>query len=80
MTTFRSEDMLVGLVALGLVPWIVWTLRRGLHEGRLPILRNHVEREARPAAFRALIALYVAAALMIAYIAFDLLIGTGQAA
>lgn len=76
----RSEDMLVGLVALGLVPWIVWTLRRGLREGRLPIARIHVERETRPAAFRLLFALYIAAALMIAYIAFDLLVGRGQAA
>ena len=80
MTTFRSEDVLVGLVALGLVPWIIWTLRRGLREGRLPIARSYVTRKDRPAAFRLLLALYVAAALMIAYIAFDLLIGKGQAA
>ncbi len=80
MTTLRTEDILVGLVAMGLVPWIVWTLQRGLRDGRLPIARAHVERESRPAAFVLLPALYVAAGLVIAYIAFDLLVGRGQAA
>ena len=40
MTTFRSEDVLVGLVALGLVPWIGWTLARGLRKLRDKQLEN----------------------------------------
>jgi hypothetical protein len=75
MTTFRSEEGLVGLVALGVIPWIVWTLRRGLREDRLPIGRAHIHRSERPGVFTALIVFYVAAALLMAMIAFDLLLG-----
>ncbi len=73
MTTFRSEDFLVGLVALGVVPWILWTLRRGLQGGRLPIGRSYVVRAGRPGAFNALLFAYVVAALLMAAIAIDLL-------
>jgi hypothetical protein len=75
MTTFRSEEGLVGLVALGVIPWIVWTLRRGLAADRLPIGRTYVSRDERPGVFNALIAFYVAAALLMAVIALDLLFG-----
>jgi hypothetical protein len=75
MTTFPSEDLLVGLVALAVVPWIGWTLRRGLREERLPIGRTYVAREERPGAYSGLLAFYVAAALLMAYIGFDLLSG-----
>ena len=74
MTTFRSEDFLVGLVALGLVPWIGWTLARGLRSGRLPIGRSHIDRGERPGAFNALLFCYVATALLMAVIAADLLL------
>ena len=73
MTTFRFEDLLVGLVAAGLIPWIGWTLARGLREGRLPIGRAYVLRDERPAAFRVLFALWIAAAAMAAFIGLDLL-------
>ena len=75
MITFRSEEGLVGLVALGVIPWIAWTLRRGLQEKRLPIGRTHVQRGARPGVFKALIVFYVAAALLMGVIALDLLFG-----
>lgn len=75
MTNFRSEDALVGLIALAVVPWLVWRLRRGLVEGKLPIGRSHLLRDERPGAFRALFALYVAAALTMAFIGIDLLVG-----
>ena len=76
MTIFRSEETLVGIVALAVVPWLVWRLRRGLNEGRLPIGRAYVERAERPGAFRALFAFYVVAALMMAFISLDLLAGS----
>lgn len=72
----RSQDMLVGLVALGAVPWIGWTLRRGLAAGRLPIGKRYVERGTRPGAYRALIAFYAAAMAMMAFIAADLILGS----
>jgi hypothetical protein len=78
MTTFRSEETLVGIIALAIVPWLVWRLRRGLGEGRLPIGRAYVERAERPGAFRALFAFYVIAALMMALIGVDLLFAIGS--
>jgi hypothetical protein len=72
MTTFRSEETLVGLVALALVPWIAWTVVRGLREEKLPIGRTYVTRD-RPAAFAVLIGFYVVAAVLAAGIAADFL-------
>ena len=75
MTTFRSEETLVGLITLATVPWIVWILRRALRDKRLPIGRSYVRRDERPGAFRTLFGFYVAAALMMTFIALDLLFG-----
>ena len=73
MTTIANEDLIVGIVALGLLPWIAWTLTRGLRAGRLPIGRGHILRAERPGAFIALLCLYIVAALLITAIALDLL-------
>jgi uncharacterized membrane protein len=73
MTTFRSEETLVGIIALAVVPWLVWRLRRGQREGRLPIGRAYVDRAERPGAYRTLFVFYVIAALMMAFIGLDLL-------
>ena len=73
----RGENLLVGLVALGLVPWIGWTMMRGLREGRLPLARAYVERAERGGAFNVVLALYAAALLLSAFIAADLLLGLG---
>ena len=70
-----TEDVLVGLVALGVVPWIYWTVRRGLRDGRLPVGRIQVVRDERPGAFRALLWSYAVIAALMAYIALDLLSG-----
>ena len=75
MTTFRSEETLVGLITLAAVPWIMWTLRRGVRDGRLPIGRAYVRRDERPGAFNTLFVFYVLAALTMAFIAADLLVG-----
>jgi hypothetical protein len=73
MTISRSEDVLVGLITLALVPWIGWTVARGLRSNRLPIGRNYVDRLERPAPFALLLTLYAAAAVMAVYISLDLL-------
>ena len=76
MTISPSEDLLVALVSLGLVPWIIWTVRRGLHSGMLPIGRTYVRRDERPQAFNMLLWVYGAVALLAVYIAFDLVFGS----
>ena len=75
MAGFRGDETLVGLIALASVPWIIWILRRGLHEAWLPIGRGRVSRDGRPGAFATLFGLYVAAALLMAFIGMDLLFG-----
>ena len=74
MTTFRSEDLIVGIVSLGLVPWIGWTVQRGVRAGRLPIGRAYVARAERPGAFHVLLVAYAVAAIGAAAIGFDLLL------
>jgi hypothetical protein len=73
MTTSPSEEMLVGLMALGLVPWTAWTVIRGLRQNRLPIGRGYVSRD-RPGAFHVLLAFYLLAGLLAAVISMDLLL------
>jgi hypothetical protein len=74
MTTSLSEELLVGLVGLALIPWIGWTVRRGLRQGALPIGRVYVRRDERRAAFNVLLGLYLAAAVLVAFICADLLL------
>lgn len=62
----------MGLVALALVPWTVWTVVRGLRQERLPIGRGHVSRHRR-AAFGMLLGFYLLAGLFAAFVAADLL-------
>jgi hypothetical protein len=73
VTAFAGEDALVGLVAAGAVLWVLAVLRRGLREARLPVGRAYVRRDERPGAFRTVALLYGAAALLLAFIAVDLL-------
>ena len=73
--TFDGENLLVGLVALGLAPWIIWTIVRGLRDGRLPIVRSHVVRAERRGAFNVLLGLYGLVLIIVAAIAIDLLFG-----
>jgi hypothetical protein len=72
MTISLSENLLVALVSLALVPWIIWTVRRGLHSGMLPIGRTYVRRDERPSAFNMLVGIYAGLALLAVYIAYDL--------
>lgn len=74
-STPPPDDLLVGLISLGLVPWIAWTLRRGVASGRLPVGRGHLVHAERPGAFAALIVAYVFAALGMGWIGLDLVTG-----
>ena len=72
-----GEDLLVGLVALALVPLIALRLWRGLRDGRLPIYRTYATRDAGPGRFGLLFALHALSLVLIAAIAADLLLGLG---
>lgn len=75
MTIFRSEDAIVGVVALATIPFVISILRRSFGSGSLPIGKSRIDRTERPGAFTVLAGLYVAAAIMMLYIGFDLLVG-----
>jgi hypothetical protein len=73
----RPEDMLVGLVALALLPLIALRLYRGLRAGRLPVYRTYLNREESRAKFGALAALHAASLVLIAFVAAELLFNLG---
>ncbi len=77
MTTFRSEDMLVGFIGLALLPMIAWRIVRGLREGRLPVYRTYLTRDEGMAKFNALLGLHALSFLVVAAIAADLLFNLG---
>ena len=73
--TGRTEELIVGaLCLLVILPWIAWTVRRGLANARMPIGRGYVERAERPGAFRVLLGLYILAGAMLAFAGLDLLL------
>ena len=73
----RTEDLLVGLVGLVLVPLIVLRIWRGLRDGRLPIYRTYVTREQGQGKFAVLLAMHALSLILIAGIAADLLFNLG---
>lgn len=73
--TRSPDEFLVGAIALASVGWIVWILVRGMRDGRLPIGKAQILGGERPGAFRLLFGLYIAAALLMAWIGIDLLVG-----
>lgn len=76
--TFQGENILVGLVALALVPVIGWRIWRGLKDGQLPLYRTRIDRaEAGAAKFNFLLGLHALIFLLIAVVAVDLLLGLG---
>jgi hypothetical protein len=77
MTISRSEELLVGLVALALIPLIGLRIVRGLRDGQLPLYRDRLGRDAGGARFNLLLALHVLSLLLCAMIAADLLLGLG---
>jgi hypothetical protein len=75
MTTSRSEDVLVGLIALALVPLIAWRIWRGLRSGRLPLYRRYLSRDDSGPKFSVLLALHGLTLVAAGVIAADLLLG-----
>ena len=73
--TDRGEDLLIGLVALALLPLIALRILRGVRDGRLPAYRAQQDRADSAAKFNFLLALNVLAFLLIALVAADLLLG-----
>jgi hypothetical protein len=72
----RPDDLIMGGIALLLVPMIGWRIVRGLRDGRLPLYRTYVDREA-GSRFHVLLALHVVSLLLVGTIAADLLLGLG---
>lgn len=72
-----TEDLLVGLVALALLPLIGWRILRGLRDGRLPLYRTNLAREEDGAKFAVLLGLHGLSFILIGAVAADLLFGLG---
>jgi hypothetical protein len=72
-----GEDLLFGLIALALLPLIALRLWRGIRDGRLPLYRSYVTREAGQGRFGLLLALHALSLVLIAAIAADLLFNLG---
>ena len=72
-----GENLLVGLVALALLPFIGWRIFRGLRDGRLPLYRTYVDRDDDRAKFGVLLALHALSFALIALVAADLLLDLG---
>jgi hypothetical protein len=75
--TFHGENLVVGLIALTLLPVIGWRIWRGLRDGRLPVYRTHLSREEGAAKFNVLLGLHALSFVLIAMVAADLLFGIG---
>ena len=72
-----SENILVGLIALALLPVIGWRIWRGVKYGQLPLYRTRIDRGVGAAKFNFLLGLHALLFLLIAVIAADLLLGLG---
>ncbi len=75
MTTSRSEEMLVGFVALLAAAYVVRLMMRAMRSGAFVFPRWRIERQSDPARFRALLAAYGVALLLMCLISADLLLG-----
>ena len=75
--TSSGENLLVGLIALALLPVIGWRIWRGVKYGQLPLFRTRIDRSVGAAKFNFLLGLHVLIFLLIAVVAADLLLGLG---
>jgi hypothetical protein len=71
----NSEDLLVGAIAAIVAGMILNRIVRGVREGRLPLYRTYIGREAGTAKFNTVLALHILSLLAVAWIALDLLFG-----
>lgn len=75
--TSQTENIIVGLLALAVVPVIGWRIWRGIRYGQLPLYKTRVDRGVGAAKFNVLLGVHVLAMLAIAVVAVDLLFGLG---
>ena len=73
----RSEDLLVGIIGLILLPLIASRIIRGVRTGRLPLYRSYMTREEGAAKFNALLLLHALSFVLVAAMAADLLFNLG---
>lgn len=74
----QTENILVGLLALALLPVIGWRIWLGLKQGELPLYKTRIDRSSAGAGkFTFLLVLHVLLFLLIAVVAADLLFGLG---
>ena len=69
----RSEELLVGIVALALVPLIALRIWRGLRDGQLPLYRTRIGRDAGRGRFELLLILHFLSLVAVSAVAADLL-------
>ena len=72
-----GENLVVGLIALALLPVIGWRIWRGVTQGQLPLYRTRIDRSVGAAKFNFLLGLHMLIFLLIAVVAADLLLGLG---
>jgi hypothetical protein len=72
-----SENILVGLIALALLPVIGWRIWRGVKHGQLPVYRTRIDRSVGASKFNFLLGVHALIFLLIAVVAADLLLGLG---
>lgn len=72
-----SENLLVGLIALALLPLIGLRVWRGVRDGRLAVYRTYLTREESAPKFIFLLGLHALTFVIVAMIAADLLFGLG---
>ena len=75
--TSQGENLVVGLIALALLPVIGWRIWRGLKQGELPLYKTRIDRGVGAGKFNFLLGLHVLIFLLIAVVAADLLLGLG---
>jgi hypothetical protein len=77
MSPASTEDFLVGLIGLVLLPLIAWRIIRGVRSGRLAVYRTYMTRQESGAKFNALLALHALSFVLVALMAADLLFNLG---
>ena len=73
----QSENLVVGIIALALLPVIGWRIWRGLKQGELPLYKTRIDRSVGATKFNFLLGLHVLLFLLIAVVAADLLLNLG---
>jgi hypothetical protein len=77
MTISHSENLIGGIAALAVLPFIGRRIWRGVRERRLPVYRTYLRREEGPAKFAVLLSLHAVSFVAMALISADLLLNLG---